>query len=180
MKNSIEEFDVYTIDRQKTGRIMPRGAILPANLYRLIAHVCIFNSSGEMLIQQKADEKSADNIWDFSAGGSALAGENSRQTIRRELKEELGIPYDFSLEKPRMTVYFNGCMDDIYIIRHFDVAINTLKLQTEEVKNVRWASKEKILAMINAGTFIPYDKSYIDLLFFMNRDEEGCCKKLTF
>ena len=37
----------------------------------------------------------------------------------------------------------------------------------EEVQAVRWAEKEEILAMIDAGTFIPYHKPLIELLFAM-------------
>ncbi|MGN9136332.1 hypothetical protein ACTNDG_13110 [Clostridium sp. HCP1S3_B4] len=40
-------------------------------------------------------------------------------------------------------------------------------LQGEEVKAVKWASKEEILSMIDKKTFIPYTKSLVDLIFFM-------------
>ena len=42
----------------------------------------------------------------------------------------------------------------------------SLQLQYEEVQAVRWASREEILQMIDHGTFIPYEKSLIELLFF--------------
>ena len=46
----MELWDLYTKDREKTGKTMIRGAKMPADLYHLVVHVCIFNSSGEMLV----------------------------------------------------------------------------------------------------------------------------------
>lgn len=45
------------------------------------------------------------------------------------------------------------------------VDVTKLVLQTEEVQAVRWASRDEILAMIDAGIFIPYFKSKIDMCF---------------
>lgn len=169
-----EVIDLYTIDREKTNETLVRGVNLPNGRYRLVAHVCIFNSKNQMLIQQKATLKNRTNIWDLSAGGSVISGENSRCGIRRELEEELGIEYDFVNEKPSLTVYFKDCIDDIYILRNVDVDIARLSLQEIEVKNVRWADKEQIFLMIDQGIFTQFDKSYIELLFFMNRNGAGC------
>ena len=50
--------------------------------------------------------------------------------------------------------------------------IADLRLQYEEVKAAKWASLEEILSMIDSGTFIPYHRSLIELLFFL-RDHSG-------
>jgi len=171
-----EIIDLYTKDREKTGITAVRGKRIPNNLYKLIVHVCIFNREGKMLIQQKADQKNKANIWDFSAGGSAIAGENSAEAIRRELKEEIGIDYDFTYIKPRLTVYFGKCFNDIYILKNLEPDLDSLSLQTEEVKAVKWATKKEILELIDKKAFVRYDRSYIELLFFMHRNGEGCIK----
>ena len=45
-----------------------------------------------MLIQKRAHEKKAwPDLWEVSAGGSALAGEDSWQAAEREVFEELGL-----------------------------------------------------------------------------------------
>lgn len=171
-----EIIDLYTKDREKTGITTVRGKRIPNNLYKLIVHVCIFNREGKMLIQQKADQKNKSNIWDFSAGGSAVSGENSAEAIRRELKEEIGIDYDFTYIKPRLTVYFGKCFNDIYILRNLEPELSELKLQEEEVKAVKWATKKEILELISQKEFVRYDRSFIELLFFMHRNGEGCIK----
>ena len=48
-----------------------------------------------------------------------------------------------------------------------DVDINSLSLQYEEVKAVKWATLDEILQMIKSGEFIPYHESFIELLFYL-------------
>lgn len=47
----MEQWDIYTADREKTGRTWTRGKKLQDGDYHLVVHVCLFNASGEMLIQ---------------------------------------------------------------------------------------------------------------------------------
>lgn len=49
----MELWDVYTVDREKTGRTWQRGNRLENGDYHLVIHVCIFNKDGQMLIQQR-------------------------------------------------------------------------------------------------------------------------------
>ena len=60
---------------------------------------------------------------------------------------------------------FHDGFDDFYTIE-LDCAIDGLKLQKEEVADARWASKEEIEAMMDDGSFIPYQKDLIGYLFF--------------
>ena len=55
-------------------------------------HAMIFNSSGELLIQQRAEDKDCwPGHWDTSVGGHVNPGESYEQTLARELDEELGL-----------------------------------------------------------------------------------------
>ena len=101
-------------------------------------------------------------MWDLTAAGSALQGENSAQAAERELWEELGIQLDLSDVRPKFTVNFPEGFDDYYVIEQ-DVDIFTLRLQEEEVQAVRWASKEEVLEMQERGVMIPY--WFLDKLF---------------
>ncbi|MBQ8513301.1 MAG: hypothetical protein IJ497_11850 [Clostridia bacterium] len=64
-----------------------------------------------------------------------------------------------------------GGFDDIYLIEK-NVVLSELHLQPEEVQAAKWADRDEILAMIDDGSFIPYHKSLIELLFFM-RNHDG-------
>ena len=162
----MEIFDLYTDERVKTDRTMLRGDPVPKGFYRLVVHVCIFDPQGRMLIQQRQPFKRGwSNLWDITVGGSAVSGDDSRSAAERETREELGLAVDLSGVRPTMTIHWEHGFDDYYVLT-MPVDLASLRLQQEEVQAVRWATKEEILGMIDDGTFIPYEKSQIELLFF--------------
>ena len=130
----MEKWNLYTIDRVITNRVITRGDDIPKNLYHLVVHVCIFNAKNQMLIQQRQTfKKGWPNMWDVTVGGSAMIGENSRQAAMREVAEELGLKIDLENTPPVITKYFSEGFDDIYILEK-EIDISKLILQYEEVK----------------------------------------------
>ena len=170
----MELWDVYDIDRRLTGKEMVRGEPFEEGAYHLVVHICVFNSEGKMLIQQRQPFKHGwSGMWDVTCGGSAVKGESSRDAAHRELLEEVGIDIDFSSIRPHLTVNFDRGFDDIYLVEK-DVDVSTLELQYEEVKAVKWASCEEIFMMMDDGVFIPWYKSFIQLLFDKRKHPNGC------
>ena len=168
----MELFDLYTADREKTGRTMERSERTPPGIYRMIVHVCIFGEDGRLLIQQRRPTKKAwPDRWDLSVGGCAVAGDSSRSAAERETREELGLSLDLPDARPALTVYWERVIDDIYILTR-PVELASLHLQPEEVQAARWAEKDEILRLIDEGLFVPYDKSFIEYLFF-RRNHSG-------
>lgn len=163
----MELWDLYTEDRTKTGRTMIRGGEHPDGYYRIVVHVCLFNEHGQMLIQKRQPfKKGWSGLWDISVGGSAVSGDTSRSAAEREVREELGLSLSLDGVRPALTVNFPGGFDDIYLVEG-NVNLTDLCLQAEEVEKAAWADQDEILAMIDDGTFIPYHKSLIELLFFL-------------
>ena len=161
----MERFDLYDRDRRLIGLTARRGETVPADCYRLAIHVCIFDKNDHLLIQQRQPFKRKwSGLWDLSVAGSAVSGENSREAAERESAEELGIRVNLSDARPSLTVHWEKGFDDIFILT-IDIDTDKLVLQPEEVKAVRWASLDEILTMIDNGVFIPYEKSFIELLF---------------
>ena len=161
----MELWDVYDMNRSKTGQTAVRGEGLPEGGYHLVVHVCILGSDGRMLIQQRQPFKHGfSGLWDVSCGGSAVAGETSAQAAVREAFEEIGVNLDLDGVRPHYSVAFDEGFDDWYVVKA-DPDITKLKLQYEEVRAVRWASEEEVLAMIDSGAFIPYFKGYISTIF---------------
>lgn len=169
----MELWDVYDADRNPTGRTMVRGGVRRPGELHLVIHVCIFDARGRMLIQQRQTFKEGwPNLWDITVGGSALAGENSRQAAEREVREELGLKIDLRGARPHLTVNFEAGFDDIYLIRQ-DLDERALVLQPEEVQRVRWATREEILQLLAENAFIPYHPSLIRLIFDMKDRMSG-------
>ena len=163
----MEYWDVYNINREKTGRVVERHSDdwLKENEYHLGMHICVFNSKNEMLIQKRQITKRADpGKWDFSARGSVLKGENVQEGARRELLEEVGIDYDFSNERAKFTINSENLFDDYFIIK-LDIDIDKLKLQEDEVECVKWASKNEITEMIDNNQFAKCSKEFMNYVF---------------
>ena len=163
-------WDVYDRDRRLTGRTIRRGDEMAAGDYHLVVHVCLFNAEGEMLIQQRQPCKQGwSGLWDVTVGGSAVAGDSSQSAAQRETLEEIGHRLDLGDIQPQLTINFPAGFDDYYLIEAPGLDANSLMLQYEEVKQVKWASREEIRRLIGTNEFIPYRNSLIDLLFHMRQ-----------
>lgn len=163
----MEIWDIYDHNRIKTGRTAERGSDLGDNEYHLVVHVCLFGPDGRMLIQQRQSFKEGwPNMWDISAGGSALSGETSQAAAVRETWEEIGYRADLSNCRPFFTVNFNAGFNDFYLIEG-NPDISQLELQYEEVQAVKWASREEIKRLLDGQVFMPYHRGLIDIMFSM-------------
>ena len=169
----MEVWDVYDENRVRTGRTMKREDGIKEGDYHLVVHVCIFNDKDELLIQQRqSDKKSNPDMWDVSVAGSSQAGEDSRMAAMRETKEELGYDIDLSDERPFFTINFERGFDDFYLLDR-NIDIDKLEIQKEEVKDIKWASREEVKKMVDRGEFIQY--YFLDILFDM-RKQRGSYK----
>jgi isopentenyldiphosphate isomerase len=165
----MELWDIYDEDRRLTGRTMLRGEAYPEGGYHLVVHMCVFNSRGEMLLQRRHPEKDDwSGMWDVTMGGSAVAGEDSRTAAQREVMEEMGICVDLTGVRPALTCCRPHIFNDIYFVDR-DLELSELTFQPEEVCDAKWAGEDEVLAMLEAGTFIPYHESFIRYLFALHR-----------
>ncbi|MDP2860775.1 MAG: NUDIX domain-containing protein, partial [bacterium] len=61
-------------------------------LIHRVAHCWLFNPRGQVLWQKRSLKKdNSPGYWDMSCGGHVPTGETPEETLKRELKEELGI-----------------------------------------------------------------------------------------
>ena len=163
----MELVDLYDENRVPLGLTAERHCPKGANEYRMVDHVCLFDSRGRLLIQKRTAEKRVWPCrWDVSVGGGVDAGETSRQGAEREFREELGYPLDLTGLRPSVTVNFPEGFDDFFIV-NLDLDETKLALQKEEVSAVRWVTLEELLAMVDSGEFIPYPRSFLTFLFEM-------------
>jgi len=93
-----ELLDIVNKDNQPTGEVKNRTEVHTNGLWHRIVQVYFFRQSGsglEFLVQLRSKDKDVDaGKWDTRFGGHVLSGENSQETLRRELDEETGLNAD--------------------------------------------------------------------------------------
>ncbi len=172
----MELWDVYDVNRQRTGRVIERRGGFGREAYHLIVHICIFNAAGEMLIQHRAPDKSyLPGRWDVSAGGSAMAGEDSWQAAEREIREELGLRISLKDVRPHFSINYTNGFDDFYAVeQELDPA--KLCFTDGEVTEARWCSLEEIRQMLLDGRFVPYFPGVLELIFQTRNNYDGAIR----
>lgn len=151
-----EIFDVLTETGEYLGKTETREQCHLEGLWHKAVAGFIINSKNQVLLQKRsASKKLWPNMWDITTGGHVLADEFGFEAIIRESKEELGIELD------KKDVLFLGAATsknikgDIknyhfneYYILNKDIDEKKLKLQTEEVSEIKWFDKDDIIFRI--------------------------------
>lgn len=168
----MEYIDIYDKNKKPTGKTVPRGTKLLEDEYRLIIHICVFNSDNQMLIQKRQPfKKGWSGKWDISVGGVVQACESSNAAAQREVKEEIGVDVDFSKSRPLICTTFANGFDDYYSVE-INEDEDFFTPQPEEIEKIMWADRQTVMYMIDSGSFIPYHKGFIELLFDIHNDPE--------
>ena len=84
-----EYWDIYDENRNKTGALHRRGDPLGPGERHLGVEIWTLDGQGRVLLTRRDLRKHFGGLWECT-GGSALAGEDSRTAVRRELREETG------------------------------------------------------------------------------------------
>ena len=163
----MEHWDLYDINKNKTGKTIKRGVTLPQDRYHLVIHFWIKNRKGEFLIQKRSNSVELNKgLWSFT-GGSALAGETSEQAVVREVIEEIG----YSINPTEISVihhYFRrDYWVDVYLLEK-DVPLHAFNMGVE-VETVKYVNMEEILKMKSAGFFYNLDDIYFEKLFCLHQ-----------
>ena len=151
-----EYFDVLNEKGEYIGKTETREKCHKEGLWHKAVVVFIINSKSQVLLQKRsANKKMWPNMWDITAGGHVLTGEFGFQAAIRECKEELGI----ELNKNDITFIVSTTSTNIkgdiinnhfneYYIANKEIDETKLKLQEEEVSEVRWIDKDQIIEKI--------------------------------
>ena len=161
-----EYWDVYDINRRKTGKIIKRGQRLNTDEYHLFVQVWLINKEGLFLCQERSEKMTWPLMW-CANGGNAKMGEDANTCARREILEELkldindldGFMFDSSTYFEDNQNYF--CDSFVYVI---DKDIKDIDYQKEEIKSLKYMNMKDIKALMKKKNFFTYEEEYLDLL----------------
>lgn len=160
----MEYWDLYNKKGKLKHIVIKKGMPMRKGQYHLISEGWIYRSDKKFIIQRRSLEKSSfPGMWYCSAGGSCISGETSKEGMKREFFEELGI--DIPIEEIRLKRIVTGknFIFHIFLVRK-DIDLEDLTLQKEEVMDVALATEEEIFQMIDKKIFISlsYYKDFFD------------------
>jgi len=90
-ENAMEMIDIYDENKEKTGKILPRGKGLKKGQYMLYVLAVLEDEYGKLLATKRNNNKKwGAGAWEIP-GGSAKAGEDSQTAVLREVAEETGL-----------------------------------------------------------------------------------------
>ena len=147
-----ELVDIFDENNNPLGIQESKNKALAKGLWHRGAHIWIYNSSGEILMQLRAKEKIlSPDKWDISAAGHTGAGEDVVSSALREVKEEIGLrlkedDLDFwkvKKHKGSFGSFKNNVFYYIYFFK-FDGDVGRLKLQKDEVQKVKFIPIKKL------------------------------------
>ncbi len=116
--------------------------------------IILFDEAGNMLIQKRTGTRSYSGKWDFTAGGGAQTGESSKDTVKREFKEETGLDYVIEVNEP-----IASCRNKDWLVTYYAQVVNRKEFESsgsphsDEVSEFKWVSIPEFEAMCSMGEF---------------------------
>ncbi len=159
----MERWDIYDKNKQRTGRTMARNDwCLKDDEYHLTVLGVVARPDGRFLITRRVMTKHwAPGWWEVS-GGAALAGEDSRDAVLREVKEETGLDvskaeggYLFTYHRENPGKGDNYFVDVYRFILDFQES--DITAQETETDGFLLATAEQIRQLAKQGIFLHYD-----------------------
>ena len=87
----MELWDAYNRNFEKIeGVTLIRGEKVPEGVYHLVSEVIVKHTDGEYLLMQRDSRKHFGGMWEATAGGSAVQGEEIGRASCRERVLSLG------------------------------------------------------------------------------------------
>ncbi len=143
-----ELWDAYNSDYEKIeGLTLIRDdeENFPKGAYHLVCEVLVRHVDGTYLLMRRDPTKPLyPNMWEATAGGSALKGETDVEGALRELREETGIVAD-KLEF--LSKDLGGHCWHVRYLCVTDCDKNSIKFQEGETCDYKWVSAAEVLAM---------------------------------
>jgi len=146
-------------------------------LWHKAAHIWIYNSKGQLLLQKRAKNKDTHpRLWDISAAGHVSSGEKPIDSALRELYEELGIKLNVNDLKEIRIIKASGRpkpnrhnqeFDYVYLLK-LNIDVNKLNLQKKEIESVKFFDLDKLERDLKDEKenkkYVPHGQYFFDMI----------------
>lgn len=169
-----ELIDIFDENNNSVVNQKMKGEAHRDGLWHRTAHIWIYNSKGEILLQLRAKDKLLyPDVWDISAAGHVSAGEDPITSGLREIKEEIGLKakqedLDFWMIRKHEAVFRDIKNNEFYYVYFlkFDGDISQLKLQDEEVQEIKFLPIDEVKEDLktNPDRYVPHGDYWFEAL----------------
>ncbi|WP_102341428.1 NUDIX hydrolase [Galactobacillus timonensis] len=143
----MEIWDAYDEKLNKIeGMTLVRGEEVPDGVFHLVCEIIVKHTDGTYLLMQRDPGKHLGGMWEATAGGSALQGEDPMTCALRELSEETGIKADKLTEVGRVLHHLHKSIYVDYLCET-DADKTSVVLQEGETSAYRWVTAEELRSM---------------------------------
>lgn len=157
-----ELIKIYDENNNYSNENLMKSVAHKNGLWHRAVHICIYNSSGEILLQKRASCKELfPDMWDISVAGHVGVDDTELGAAVREISEEIGVEvkesdldfYKIFKVNGRYKEILNNEFYYLYFLK-LDLDLSDLKLQVEEVSDVQFVSIENVLDN-SIGNLVP-------------------------
>ncbi|SHI27246.1 8-oxo-dGTP pyrophosphatase MutT, NUDIX family [Butyrivibrio fibrisolvens DSM 3071] len=143
----MELWDAYDSKLNKIdGMTLIRGEEVPNGFFHLVSEIIVRHVDGTYLLMQREHGRHLGGMWEATAGGSALQGEDPLACALRELSEETGIKADKLTEVGRVLHHLHRSIYVDYLCET-NIDKNSVVLQEGETSAYKWVSAEELRSM---------------------------------
>ena len=137
---------------EPTGEHLPRKEVFEKKLWCRTTNIFVLNSKGEILCHERSLSKERfPGAWTTHFGGHVTEGESFKISALKEVEEEIGLKVNAFQLIPWRTSHKE--VSRIWVrdfITVYDGEIENLKIQEDEIENVKWFKAEEILSELDS------------------------------
>lgn len=128
---------------EEVGMIIKRIAHNSTSRYHRAAHIMIFNTHGEIILQKRTETKVHNpGRWDMT-GGHQIYGDTIEETAKKELMEEMGLKTE--LHFLRKGIYLGSSQSEIYYL-YWGIDDGPYNFDPNEVAQIKAYNCNELLA----------------------------------
>lgn len=154
--NKQELFPEVTENGEVVGSMTRSEAHSGTKRLHAVVHLHVFNSKGELYMQQRPAWKDIQpNKWDTATGGHIDLGETVKEALAREVYEELGIKPEAYRATLALKYVYESSIEREMVYVHTTVFDGPLYPSSTETAGGKFWSKDEIEENIGKAIFTP-------------------------